>query len=141
LLIAFIAFDNAEDNLALEKAIVCFQRCAYLASSFNMQDVLDNIVISLSKMTGLLRDNGRLPPHPPVILSLSGDSSKKHNSSRKTVDIWTVDFGRSFKSQVAAVIMFNLATEYGNLLQSSWKNVLQVVLLLSPSYFYQLVFF
>ncbi|KAJ3194456.1 GDP/GTP exchange factor for ARF [Irineochytrium annulatum] len=118
------AFDNAEDNLTLQKAVVGFHSCATIASRFNLVDVLDSIIISLSKITGLLKDNGVILEDRDI---RSADDGSRTAGTITKVDSWAVDFGRSYKGQVAAVLMFNLAAEYGNSLREGWKNVITVI--------------
>ncbi|KAI8799312.1 hypothetical protein BJ742DRAFT_884663 [Cladochytrium replicatum] len=115
------AFDNAEDDLTMQKAVVGLHHCALIASSFGLHDVLDNIIISLSKITGLLRETDRLPPER----SLREDEIGLDTNGRPIkVDPWAVEFGRSYRGQVAAVLMFNFAMEHGNTLRNGWKSIL-----------------
>ncbi|KAI8832005.1 hypothetical protein BC829DRAFT_449182 [Chytridium lagenaria] len=118
------AFDNAEDNLTLQKAIVGFHSCATVASRFNLPEVLDSIIVSLSKITGLLKDNGPLPEDTDVRPDESGGRTQQ---TPRKVDRWSVEFGRSYRGQVAAVLMFNLAVEYGNVIREGWKNVVTII--------------
>ncbi|KAJ3392024.1 GDP/GTP exchange factor for ARF [Entophlyctis sp. JEL0112] len=114
------AFDSAEDSLTLQKAVVGYQRCAAIANLYRMTDVLDNIIISLSKTTGLLKDHRKFPLESKV-------NESTGLPGKVTVDQWSVEFGRNYKSQVAAVLMFNLASEYGNSLRNGWKNVVSIL--------------
>ncbi|KAI8618119.1 hypothetical protein BC830DRAFT_1110414 [Chytriomyces sp. MP71] len=115
------AFDSSEDTLTLQKAIVGFHRCAAIANMYQMSEVLDNIVIRLSKTTGLLKDSGKLPPEH------NGDEDPLDKEKTHRVDPWAVEFGRNYKSQVATVLMFSLAAEYGNTLRDGWKNIMDVL--------------
>ncbi|KAJ3412584.1 GDP/GTP exchange factor for ARF [Chytridiales sp. JEL 0842] len=117
------AFDNAEDNLTLQKAVSGFHRCAMIASGFHLTDVVDSIISSLAKMTGLLKDSGRLPPERDLRSEGSDDKSKP----APKVDRWAVDFGRNYKSQVAAVLLFNLASEFGNSVGEGWKSIIHIL--------------
>ncbi|KAI8838851.1 hypothetical protein BJ741DRAFT_562615 [Chytriomyces cf. hyalinus JEL632] len=118
------AFDSSEDSLTLQKAVVGFHQCAAIANTYQMTEVLDNIVIRLSKTTGLLKDGGKLPAERASEDNhlANGDKPSPHR-----VDPWAVEFGRNYKSQVAAVLMFNLVAEYGNTLKDGWKNVIDVL--------------
>jgi Sec7-like guanine-nucleotide exchange factor len=117
----FSAFDNAEDSLTLQKAVAGFHRASTIAASFGQTEVLDNIVTSLAKVTGLLKDHGRVPPERD--LRSENDKSK----SPPKVDRWAVDFGRNYKGQVAAVLMFNLASEFGNSISHGWEQIIQIL--------------
>lgn len=77
-----------------------------------MYDIFDSIIISLSKITGLLKET-EPEEHQPT----RGDDQAQR------VDPWTVDFGSNFKGQVATVLMFSLVNEHGNLLRKGWNHV------------------
>ncbi|KAJ3296061.1 GDP/GTP exchange factor for ARF [Rhizoclosmatium sp. JEL0117] len=118
------AFDSSEDSLTLQKAVVGFHQCASIANLYHMTDVLDNVIISLSKTTGLLKDHGKLPPERKL------DAQEGAPGAGETpvrVDPWAVEFGRNYKSQVACVLMFNLAAEYGNSVRAGWKNIIDIL--------------
>ncbi|KAJ1563279.1 GDP/GTP exchange factor for ARF, partial [Nowakowskiella sp. JEL0078] len=120
------AYDNAEDDLSLEKAIIGFHHCAVIATHYKLNTVIDNVVISLSKITGLLKSDGPLPlERTPVV---NGGHLEEVIAKRVIkVDRWAVEFGRSYKAQTAAVLMFNLTSEFGNNLRNGWKNVLDCI--------------
>ncbi|KAJ3261296.1 GDP/GTP exchange factor for ARF, partial [Borealophlyctis nickersoniae] len=94
------AFDNAEDDLTLQKSVVGFHHLAAVAAHHRLTEVLDTVVISLAKVTGLLRGTDR-----PVTTGV-GDEG------RKTVDRWAVDIGRNYRGLIAAVLMFTFAREW-----------------------------
>ena len=111
-----LAFDNAEDSLTLQKGVLGFHRCATIVAHYQLNEVFDNIIISLSKITGLLRESD-----PPTYSRRYVDDVKK---PKKKVDRWNVDFGSNEKGQVAAILMFSIVNEHGNGLHGAWQNVL-----------------
>ncbi|KAJ3076852.1 GDP/GTP exchange factor for ARF [Podochytrium sp. JEL0797] len=115
------AFDSSEDSLTLQKAVVGFHQCASIANTYHLTDVLDNIIISLSKTTGLLKDYAKLPPERKL------DESSLENEGAARVDAWAVEFGRNYKGRVACVLMFHLAAEYGNTVRAGWKNIVEIL--------------
>src|SRR4051794_30953438 len=50
----YSAYGTAQDDATLQKAITGFRQCAMLAAEYKLYDVFDYIIMSLSKMTGLL---------------------------------------------------------------------------------------
>ena len=88
--------------MTLQKAVVGFHHVAGIAAQYQLHDIFDSIIISLSKITGLLKET-----EPEV----------------KSVDPWAVDFGTNFKGQVATVLMFSLVNEHGNWLRKGWNHV------------------
>ncbi|KAJ3153537.1 GDP/GTP exchange factor for ARF [Geranomyces variabilis] len=114
------AFDNAEDNLTLQKAVVGYHHCATIATYHEISDMFDNIVVSLAKMTGLLTESRQLPPECATI-------EEKRTRSDAFVDPWCADIGRNYRGQVAAVLLFSLVDEYGTALMKGWRWVVACV--------------
>ncbi|KAG6333981.1 hypothetical protein ID866_5104 [Astraeus odoratus] len=112
---AFITFD---DDYIIQRAIAGFRQCATLAGRFNLPDVFDFIVVSLSQATGLLADN--LPAHVPnyPMVDVEGQSV--------TVSSLSVQFGMNFKGQLAAVVLFNIVNGNGNALREGWTQIFEM---------------
>lgn len=110
-----IAFTTIDDDYIIEKAISGFRQCATLASTFQLPEVFDFIVLSLSYATGLLEDS--VPPRTssfPVV-EVEGQSI--------TVSPLSVKFGTSLRGQLAAVVMFTISNGNGNHLKDGWAPV------------------
>ncbi|KAI0811245.1 Sec7-domain-containing protein [Irpex lacteus] len=90
---AFITFD---DDYVIERAISGFRQCATLARHFQLPDVFDYVVVSLSQATGLLTES--LPSQ----------------------------FGTNFKGQLAAVVLFNIVNGNGNALREGWTQIFEM---------------
>lgn len=109
---AFISF---HDDAMIQRAIAGFRQCATLAGRFDLPDVFDFIVVSLSQATSLLSDD--LPtqvPNYPVV-EIEGQPV--------TVSSLSVKFGTNFKGQLAAVVLFNIVNGHGNALREGWTQV------------------
>lgn len=118
-----VAFTTIDDDYIIEKAISGFRQCATLASTFQLPEVFDFIVLSLSYATGLLEDS--IPPRTssfPVV-EVEGQSI--------TVSPLSVKFGTSLRGQLAAVVMFTISNGNGNHLKDGWApvRVLQLIVL------------
>jgi brefeldin A-resistance guanine nucleotide exchange factor 1 len=109
---AFISFD---DDFIIQRAIAGFRQCATLARHFNLPDVFDFVVVSLSQATSLLSDSlpARVPNYPVVEVE----------SQSITVSSLSVKFGTNFKGQLAAVVLFNIVNGNGNALREGWTQV------------------
>lgn len=109
---AFITF---EDDYIIQRAIAGFRQCATLAGRFNLPNVFDFVVISLSQATGLLSDSlpSQIPNYP--VIEVEGQSV--------TVSKLSVEFGTNFKGQLAAVVLFNIVNGNGNALREGWTQV------------------
>ncbi|KXS16367.1 Sec7-domain-containing protein [Gonapodya prolifera JEL478] len=131
------AFDSAEDDDTLQQAILGFHHCTVLASHFHVPEVLDSIFVNLSKSTGLLRDEVPGPfsstarasrsSRSSLNQTLHDDTSATSPKLRPMSDKWVIEFGRNIKGQIAAVLMFSMATEFGNVLRDGWKNLLETL--------------
>ncbi|KAJ3188710.1 GDP/GTP exchange factor for ARF [Gaertneriomyces sp. JEL0708] len=99
------ALENAETPLHLQKSIVAAQHYAFVAAHHHLSDIFDNLISSLARTTGLLKE-GR-----PV----------KDNA----FDPWKAEFGRNVRGQIVCVVMFSLVSEWGNALRSGWYPVVK----------------
>ena len=109
---AFITF---EDDYIIERAIAGFRQCATLARHFDMPDVFDFVVMSLSQATSLLSEfqPSQVPNYP--VVDVDGQSI--------TVSSLSVKFGTNFKGQLAAVVLFNIVNGNANALREGWTQV------------------
>ena len=109
---AFITFD---DDYIIQRSVAGFRQCATLAGHFQLPDVFDFVVVSLSQATNLLSTN--LPiivPNYPIV-NVEGQDI--------TVSNLSVNFGTNFKGQLAAVVLFNIVNGNGNALREGWTQV------------------
>lgn len=99
----------------LQRAISGFQQCAALANP-NLPEVFDHTIRSLSKITGL--QASAIPPDASTnfpTIDIDGQTV--------TISPLALRFGTSFKSQLAAVVLFNIANEHAALVSTSWIDV------------------
>jgi len=77
--------------------------------------VFDFVVVSLSQATSLLSDSlpSQVPNYPIVEVE----------KQSITVSSLAVKFGRNFKGQLAAVVLFNIVNGNGNALREGWTQV------------------
>ncbi|KNC98965.1 uncharacterized protein SPPG_05921 [Spizellomyces punctatus DAOM BR117] len=112
------AFDNAEDQLTLQKAVIGYHNCAVVAAHYRLTELYDSLIISLAKMTGMLKETSRLPPDTTM------EDTNNDRNARRPIDPWRVEIGRNYRGQVAAVLMFTLVSEYGTCLKSGWRWII-----------------
>ena len=103
-------FDNAEDDLTLQKAVVGFQYYGLLAAHYGLYDILDNIVISLFKSSNLNREG-------------NWEALQSRSDDWKKIDSWAMEFGRNPRGQIAALLMFRLVHDCANALRKGWHGV------------------
>jgi brefeldin A-resistance guanine nucleotide exchange factor 1 len=109
---AFMTFD---DDYIVERANEGFRQCATLAVHFQLPEVFDYIVISLSQVTGLLSEN--LPSESLVypVVEVEGKSI--------TISSLAVSFGAHLKGQLASGVLFDIIKCNGNAIRESWIQV------------------
>ncbi|KAJ7093181.1 hypothetical protein C8R44DRAFT_835540 [Mycena epipterygia] len=112
---AFISFD---DDYIIQRSIAGFRQCATLAGHFQLPDVFDFVVVSLSQATSLLSEfiPGRVPNFP--VVDVEGQSV--------TVSNLSIKFGTNFKGQLAAVVLFNIVNGNGNALREGWTQIFEM---------------
>ncbi|CAO3610737.1 unnamed protein product [Cunninghamella echinulata] len=113
------AFNSAQDDITLQKAISGFHQCAMLSAHFQLYDVFDSIVVNLATMTGLLDTSGYSDSLPDPIVDVAGE--------KYVISSLAVRFGRNYKAQLAAVVAFAIVTRHGNSLRKGWVKILQII--------------
>ncbi|KAK5816093.1 hypothetical protein F5H01DRAFT_343687 [Linnemannia elongata] len=111
------AFNMAQDDATLQKSLTGYYQCAILAAHFKLPDIFDRITMSLARMTGLLDT-----PHNPA-----DNRDVVVEGTTITVSDLAVQFGKSYKGQLAAVVAFGVANEHGNMIRSGWKPILEII--------------
>ncbi|CAH8642739.1 unnamed protein product [Dicrocoelium dendriticum] len=96
-------FDKTNDPAVQSKAVHGFIRCAAIAAQHGMSDVLDNLIISLCKFTGLLTTGEN-----PSSLSVS--------------------LGRNAKGLLALRLVFALTSSHADILRYGWHSLLDCLL-------------
>ncbi|OBZ90807.1 hypothetical protein A0J61_01144 [Choanephora cucurbitarum] len=112
-------FSTAQDDDTLQKAITGFRHCASLAAHFELHSVFDSIIINLATMTGLLDNANDNTSVPDPIVDVAGQ--------KYVVSKLAVRFGRNYKGQLAAVVMFAIVTRHGDSLRKSWFRIVQII--------------
>ncbi|KAI7908041.1 uncharacterized protein BX663DRAFT_492785 [Cokeromyces recurvatus] len=112
-------FSTAQDDDILQKAIAGFRHCASLAAHFELYNIFDSIVINLATMTGLLENTNGNTSVPDPIVDVAGQ--------KYVVSKLATRFGRNYKGQLAAVVMFTIVTRHGDSLHRGWIKVLQII--------------
>ncbi|KAL3693188.1 hypothetical protein R1sor_006839 [Riccia sorocarpa] len=98
-----VVFDNAEDEEVLRSCVDGFLAVAKISASHWLEDVLDDLVVSLCKFTTLLNPMGG--GEEPVMV-----------------------FGDDTKARMAAVTVFTIANKWGDYIRTGWRNILDCIL-------------
>lgn len=97
-------YEKTEDHNIYRKVIEGFEKCARIASNFNMAMNLDMLILTLCKFT--LFYNGQ----------------KQNNI--------VVKFGVNRKAQLALKTVFSLIHHHGDNIREGWKNIFDLILTL-----------
>ncbi|CAH9096692.1 unnamed protein product [Cuscuta epithymum] len=97
-----VVFDHAEHEDVYQTCIDGFLAVAKISSCHHLEDVLDDLVVSLCKFTTLLNPSS---VEEPVLA-----------------------FGDDPKARMATVTVFTIANKYGDFIRSGWRNILDCIL-------------
>lgn len=97
-----VVFDHVEQEDVLQSCSVGFLAVAKISACYHLDDVLDDLVVSICKFTTLLVPSSV----EESVLSLVEDA----------------------KARIATITVFTIANRYGDCVRSGWKNILDCVL-------------
>ncbi|ORY28981.1 hypothetical protein BCR39DRAFT_467884 [Naematelia encephala] len=116
--IAYAFTMSSQDEHVIQRAITGFRQCASLAGRFRLPEVFDTIVLSLSSATGLLDSGeGHEMANYPIV--------EKENV-KVTVSPLSIKFGRSYRSQLATVVLFTIANGNGSAIREGWTQIFEM---------------
>uniref|UniRef100_A0A7N1A1Q1 SEC7 domain-containing protein n=1 Tax=Kalanchoe fedtschenkoi TaxID=63787 RepID=A0A7N1A1Q1_KALFE len=97
-----VVFDHAEYEDVFQTCIDGFLAIAKISACHHLEDVLDDLVVSLCKFTTLLNP---ISVEEPVLA-----------------------FGDDTKARMATVAVFTIANRYGDYIRTGWRNILDCIL-------------
>ncbi|KAI5678976.1 hypothetical protein M9H77_09926 [Catharanthus roseus] len=97
-----VVFDHAEHEDVYQTCIDGFLAVAKISACHHLEDVLDDLVVSLCKFTTLLNPSS---VEEPVLA-----------------------FGDDCKARMATVTVFTIANRYGDFIRTGWRNILDCIL-------------
>lgn len=97
-----VVFDHAEQEEVFYTCIDGFMAVAKISACHRLDDVLDDLVVSLCKFTTLL------------------------NAS--SVEEPVIAFGDDIKARIATETVFSIANRYGDYIHTGWRNILDCIL-------------
>ncbi|KAK9828895.1 hypothetical protein WJX72_002652 [[Myrmecia] bisecta] len=95
-----VVLDHADDKGIVQQALDGLKLAAKIAAHHQVDEVMDSLLVSLTKFTALLNPAASKP---------------------------AVAFGENEKARMATETVFELANRYGNSLRSGWRNILDFV--------------
>ncbi|KAF5179059.1 Arf guanine-nucleotide exchange factor gnom [Thalictrum thalictroides] len=97
-----VVFDHAEHEEVFQTCVDGFLAVAKISACHHLEDVLDDLVVSLCKFTTLLNPSSIEEP--------------------------VLAFGDDAKARMATITVFTIANRYGNYIRSGWRNILDCIL-------------
>ena len=116
---------NIDDATFFKKGLIAMQYFAILAAHFGEFEIVDKIISSLFSHCGLSELKSELPIEIDILADTSEVDSAK--SLRKKPSRWITDIGQSYRSQILAVLGFNLTIDFFEHLNNSWEVVVKVL--------------
>lgn len=114
------AFANFSDDFVVQRSIAGLNECAALAARFDMPQVFDYLILSLSRVSGLSQSSTpstELGNFPVVDVE---------QGQKVTVSPLAVRFGMNVKSQLAAVVLFTIANNNGQSIREGWTQIFEI---------------
>ena len=96
--------DKSREPEAQRRALDGFSKCAMIAAHYAMSDVIDNLIISLSKFSTLM--------------------------SVTDLEYFKVQFGANNKALLVTRALFSLSHKYGDIIREGWKHITECLLTL-----------
>ncbi|KAF8399528.1 hypothetical protein HHK36_015395 [Tetracentron sinense] len=97
-----VVFDNAEHEDVFQTCVDGFLAVAKISACHHLEDVLDDLVVSLCKFTTLLNPSSVEEP--------------------------VQAFGDDTKARMATITVFTIANRYGDYIRTGWRNILDCIL-------------
>ncbi|GAA5939550.1 hypothetical protein JCM3775_004858 [Rhodotorula graminis] len=113
------AFANFRDDFMVQRAIGGFNHCAALAARFDMPEVFDYLILSLSRVSGLVQA-------PAASQEVGNFPVVEVEGQKVTVSPVAVRFGTNVKAQLAAVVLFTIANHNGAFIRRGWTQIFEI---------------
>jgi len=118
-----VVFDLGIQPFTVKLATDGFTLIAFIASSYGRHHVMDKLLSTLSKHTGLIRAHSAPFPQSQI------NSNHIHTHTHFTHHDWHLRrFSSERKSQLATRILFVVAKQYGHSILKGWKVVISCIL-------------
>lgn len=111
-------FTSATDDMVFMRVITGFDHCAQIATRYGLYEVLDYIILCLSKISTLSVE--------PMINSAADSTEIQVDGSSITVSELSVRFGRNYKAQLATVVLFRVVRGNEHLVRAGWRDILYI---------------
>lgn len=111
-------FANFNDDYMVQRVIAGFNQCAALAARYDIPEVFDYLILSLSRVAGLtqISTSAELGNFPVVDIE----------GQKVTVSPLAIRFGSNVRAQLAAVVLFTIANNNGASIREGWRHIFEI---------------
>eukprot|EP01116_Phalansterium_solitarium_P013672 TRINITY_DN31070_c0_g1_i1.p1 TRINITY_DN31070_c0_g1~~TRINITY_DN31070_c0_g1_i1.p1 ORF type:complete len:1661 (+),score=672.89 TRINITY_DN31070_c0_g1_i1:179-5161(+) len=113
-----VVFDTTFEDSILDQSLRGFDLCARISAFYNLNEVFDNLVISICKFSTL--------PQMSAVLQAPAD----HHAPTPAHLASIAAFSGNKKAQLATLSLFRIISAYSNHLREGWKNILDCLVVL-----------
>ena len=110
-------FQSATDDAVFSRVIGGLSQCAAIASHYKLSEVLDQIILSLSRMTLISAEE---------IPGIANNTIVEVDKQKVTVSELGVAFGREFKAQLAMVILARICNGNEASIREGWAHLFDI---------------
>ncbi|RAH86450.1 guanine nucleotide exchange factor [Aspergillus japonicus CBS 114.51] len=111
-------FMSASDDAVYSRVVTGFDQCAQIAARYGLTAALDRIVFCLASISTLATEN------PP---STTLNTEVQAGEKSVMVSELAVKFGRDFRAQLAAVVLFRVLAGNEATVQEGWTHVIRIL--------------
>ena len=112
---------NIDDANFFQKGIYASQQLTILAAQFGERQGIDKIIATLFDFAGIIESKGDFPIEQDVLSKEKIDGVD--TNPRKKPSKWIEELGKNFRSQIFAVLGFNLTIDFIEHLDKAWDAV------------------
>ncbi|KAF3987219.1 hypothetical protein FT663_04040 [Candidozyma haemuli var. vulneris] len=125
-------FSEASDDNIITKLMSSIDKCASICIHYGLSDPVNHLIEELTKITHL-SEKSFPPPHPEENIRrdipITQITIEKKEEAINISDM-AVYFGRDFKAQLAAVVLFRLIKKADCKVSHSWDGIVKIILTL-----------
>jgi brefeldin A-resistance guanine nucleotide exchange factor 1 len=111
-------FMSASDDAVYSRVVMGFDQCAQIAAKYGLTEALDRIIYCLASISTLATDT---PPNTNLNTEVQAGRRKV------MVSELAVKFGRDFRAQLAAVVLFRVLAGNEHVVRKSWPYVIRIL--------------
>jgi brefeldin A-resistance guanine nucleotide exchange factor 1 len=118
-----LAFNVSESQTMLQKSITAYYQLCSLAFYYGAYEVLDELVVAILESTKLIRPRDFPASRRHILDSWLLSRYTNEYDFRRRRGQFLLWFGKNFRCQVAALVVFRVFNEFGDGIREGWSLV------------------